>query len=422
MKTHHLFLALIFGLSTLPSYSQDAAPAAPVEIPKAPDSNPEPAPTPDAPPPAPAPPTAPPEKLDVGSKVSLDAVKAATWLQGAPPESFEPGKVYIFEAWATWCGPCIRAIPHMNQLHVKYHDKGLRIYGMNVFENGQEKVANFVKMKAAEMTYPVAYTGRESRFHTEWMKAAGVRGIPHSFVVIDGVIAMRMHPAGLTEPLIEKLLAGGETARQAISEHANRPKSPQRRPATPSPQLEFFAASIKGDIPTMERIHAAMEKEKPNDPFLAHMKIDLMFAKKQWDALNESLIDPPATPEQANTASRIANKLAMNLSRQPNIPVDLYAKAAGISAKKLAESERTTPSEWVNLSRLQFAAGNHEAATASALEALEKARSQPPGRNFPVAAFEKFSEEVKAGRMPATSDFNRWAIEAMPKQPSKTVQ
>ena len=38
-----------------------------------------------------------------GSEVSLSAVKAADWIQGAGPSAFEPGKVYIFECWATWC-------------------------------------------------------------------------------------------------------------------------------------------------------------------------------------------------------------------------------------------------------------------------------------------------------------------------------
>lgn len=27
------------------------------------------------------------------------------------------GKVIVLEFWATWCGPCVAAIPHLNQLH-----------------------------------------------------------------------------------------------------------------------------------------------------------------------------------------------------------------------------------------------------------------------------------------------------------------
>ena len=56
-------------------------------------------------------------KLVPGSEVSLSPVMQAEWIKGEAPESFEPGKVYIFECWSTKCGPCIGMIPHVNELH-----------------------------------------------------------------------------------------------------------------------------------------------------------------------------------------------------------------------------------------------------------------------------------------------------------------
>ena len=60
-----------------------------------------------------------------GSEVNLAAVTNADWVQGEGPTAFEPGKVYVFECWATWCGPCVALIPHVNHLHKKYYVKGL---------------------------------------------------------------------------------------------------------------------------------------------------------------------------------------------------------------------------------------------------------------------------------------------------------
>ena len=49
-----------------------------------------------------------------GSKVNLDAITNADWIQGEGPTVFEPGNIYVFECWATWCPPCVALIPHVN--------------------------------------------------------------------------------------------------------------------------------------------------------------------------------------------------------------------------------------------------------------------------------------------------------------------
>jgi thiol-disulfide isomerase/thioredoxin len=40
-----------------------------------------------------------------------------------------PGDVILVDFWGTWCGPCKRAIPHLNALHQKYSARGLHIVG-----------------------------------------------------------------------------------------------------------------------------------------------------------------------------------------------------------------------------------------------------------------------------------------------------
>jgi thiol-disulfide isomerase/thioredoxin len=71
--------------------------------------------------------------LKPGDTVSVDALKSAKWIRGEAPEAWEPGKLYIIECWATWCGPCRGVIPHMNELYKNREKDGLGVVGMNVW-------------------------------------------------------------------------------------------------------------------------------------------------------------------------------------------------------------------------------------------------------------------------------------------------
>ena len=63
------------------------------------------------------------------------------------------GKIVIVDVWATWCGPCIAAIPKNNDLQEKYADDGVVILGV-CSSSGQEKLDETIEKHS--IAYPVA--------------------------------------------------------------------------------------------------------------------------------------------------------------------------------------------------------------------------------------------------------------------------
>jgi thiol-disulfide isomerase/thioredoxin len=50
-----------------------------------------------------------------------------------PPELGNvEGRVVLVDFWASWCVPCRRSFPWMNQMLSKYRDQGLQIIGVNL--------------------------------------------------------------------------------------------------------------------------------------------------------------------------------------------------------------------------------------------------------------------------------------------------
>lgn len=145
-------------------------------------------------------------------------LKVAEWVKGAPIPRFEPGKVYLVEFWATWCGPCVDNIPHLNALQKKHGKDGLVIIGLTNPDldagyaggrkenNTLRQVRDFVAAQGGKMDYHVAYDTPMRETYKAMMGT--LPGIPHAFLIgRDGKLAVDYHPFFLGDA-IEKVLAG----------------------------------------------------------------------------------------------------------------------------------------------------------------------------------------------------------------------
>ncbi|MBQ9693406.1 MAG: TlpA family protein disulfide reductase [Kiritimatiellae bacterium] len=135
----------------------------------------------------------------VGNTVSQD-VLPKVWLSGEAPQAWPSDDLWLFECWATWCRPCVAAIPHMEAIWKDVKDESIRIVGVNV---GDQKTAEQLKAFLAKQptppTYAIAIDGDGC-----FAEAMGVRGIPTAFVVRKGKVVWQGHPNKLTVGILRK--------------------------------------------------------------------------------------------------------------------------------------------------------------------------------------------------------------------------
>jgi peroxiredoxin len=63
------------------------------------------------------------------------------------------GKVVLLDFWATFCGPCIKAMPKLQKLQEKHAAKGLAVVGIATDEEGAKVVAPMVAK--TKVKYPI---------------------------------------------------------------------------------------------------------------------------------------------------------------------------------------------------------------------------------------------------------------------------
>ncbi|WP_343556938.1 TlpA disulfide reductase family protein [Sphingobacterium sp.] len=103
------------------------------------------------------------------------------WLSAVPDTK---GKFVLIDFWATWCGPCRKVIPELNEWHKKYNDK-LVIIGVS-----DEKAEVVKKAKEIKIDY---FSAVDTKARLK--KQLEVQGIPHCILLDpDGIVRWEGFP------------------------------------------------------------------------------------------------------------------------------------------------------------------------------------------------------------------------------------
>lgn len=200
-------------------------------------------------------------------------IKYSQWLKGTPVESFKDNQLYVLEFWATWCGPCKAAMPHLTKTQKAYGDK-ISIIGVDVWEKVNEGetyetalplVTKFVKGNDANMGYSVVADNNDHHMGNNWLKAAGQNGIPSTFIVKDEKIIWIGHPIKLDSTLA-LIMNGSYNMQEYKIAFDKRVESSMKQSTGMKAAMEPVQAALKAKDYTLA--FELMEKAKVEQPIL----------------------------------------------------------------------------------------------------------------------------------------------------------
>lgn len=117
--------------------------------------------------------------LEAGQALPVASVPGAE----ATPVALHDGKARLtyIDFWASWCGPCRKSMPWMNQMQQKFGPKGLRIVAINL-DAQREDATRFLQEVPARVQLGFDAAGDTAR-------RFGVKAMPTSVLVgADGKV------------------------------------------------------------------------------------------------------------------------------------------------------------------------------------------------------------------------------------------
>lgn len=135
----------------------------------------------------------------VGDKAP--SLNITDWLANEPADKSLEGRPIIVDFWATWCGPCIKAVPHFNELKAEFASNEELLF-LSMSDEKPDKINRSLKridFQSAVVTDAVGKTH----------EAFQINAIPVTYLIDKaGIIQWMGSPDLLTAAIIKQFLAG----------------------------------------------------------------------------------------------------------------------------------------------------------------------------------------------------------------------
>ncbi len=169
------------------------------------------------------------------------------------------GKVVLVDFWATYCQPCMKAMPNIKENYAKYHDRGFEVVGISIDKIPRDKVAAVVMKE--QIPWAIC---RDADSPSSMAQYYGVTGIPTFYLIgRDGKVASLNARGANLGPEIEKALAAktdstDDVADAGIGGKSKRKAAGESRKKRETKDTDLLATTKKSRVESAPQAVAAM--------------------------------------------------------------------------------------------------------------------------------------------------------------------
>ncbi len=340
--------------------------------------------------------------------------RAGRWLNGQPVERFEPGQIYVLEFWATWCGPCIAAMPHLSELARK-HARKVTMIGVNIQERGDDpakidrQVDRFMDNGGKAMQYPVCRDTPDGYLTKEWYERSGLAGIPATIVVDGkGKIAWLGNPAVGLDKALDQLVAGSFDYQASSTEAAAKARRAQEISEVMTPVS--LAVQAKEWSKAMTLINAAVAKDAKYAGVLTSFRYLALLHVNEAEAYAQTLAAAEGSENRRYLASIIAKEdgLSKRMYDLAAGAVDGQSDPSSLQAMAMLSYRRGEPAKAVELQKRLIEVATEMKTAPVYMDALEEdlkkfeaAVGQPGEQASPPTQEQRMQQRAEAARKAA---------------------
>jgi len=236
------------------------------------------------------------------SQLSLNSkapkINTANWINKTSTPVEIKKKFIVLEFWATWCAPCLGALPHLNRIQNEFK-KHKELVFLSVTDENIEKVKGILPRFNFESTIVSDTTGSTH-------KAFKIESLPITFLIDDnGLIKWIGDPMSLTASQINKFLQG-------------------EKPVDSQIDNEIFQSRTDNYLDSLFKQYRKVFDDSKINEYITVTKPDTSFSGKVISRIGQKTYNVCQIGVRISTL--FSNLLHCN-ERQLQLPVELKDKA-----------------------------------------------------------------------------------------------